>query len=45
MHNLHYYLALMARMRRALDEGTFAAFLAGFLAGPEAQGGVADPRV
>jgi queuine tRNA-ribosyltransferase len=28
IHNLHYYLDLMARMRSAIDEGRFAAFAA-----------------
>jgi queuine tRNA-ribosyltransferase len=36
IHNLHYYLALMARIRAALDAGQFPGFLAGFLASPEA---------
>ena len=30
LHNLHYYLGLMARMRRAIGEGHFEAFRAGF---------------
>jgi queuine tRNA-ribosyltransferase len=29
-HNLHYYQDLMAAMRRAIAEGTFAAFTAAF---------------
>jgi queuine tRNA-ribosyltransferase len=37
IHNLHYYLNLMARIRAALEAGRFAEFAAGFLAGPEAQ--------
>ncbi len=49
IHNLHYYLGLMARIRGALEQGRFGAFLADFLAGPEAQaatsGSPADPRV
>jgi queuine tRNA-ribosyltransferase len=49
VHNLHYYLGLMARMRAAIEEGRFAGFAAGFLAGPEAQpsraGIPADRRV
>ncbi len=49
IHNLHYYLALMARIRAALDAGRFEAFQAEFLAGPEAglltSGSPADPRV
>ncbi len=49
IHNLHYYLSLMSRMRAALETGQFERFVADFLAGPEA--GVAmtaipaDPRV
>jgi len=35
LHNLHYYLDLMRRIREAIDEGRFAAFAADFLAGPE----------
>ena len=30
LHNLHFYLDLMARMRAAIGEGRFAAFRAGF---------------
>ena len=49
IHNLHYYLGLMARIRAALEQGRFGAFLADFLAGPEARaatsGNPADPRV
>lgn len=35
VHNLHYYLGLMARIRTAIEAGRFAAFAAAFLAGPE----------
>jgi len=28
IHNLRYYLDLMARMRAAIEKGTFAAFVA-----------------
>ena len=49
IHNLHYYLSLMARLRAALDEGRFERFVADFLAGPEATPAMAatptDPRV
>jgi len=49
IHNLHYYLSLMARIRAALDEGRFEAFEAEFLSSPEAvpvtSGSPADPRV
>ncbi|HET7202806.1 MAG TPA: tRNA guanosine(34) transglycosylase Tgt [Steroidobacteraceae bacterium] len=37
IHNLHYYLNLMTRIRAALEAGRFAEFQAGFLTGPEAQ--------
>jgi queuine tRNA-ribosyltransferase len=37
IHNLHYYLSLMARIRTAIEAGRYAEFLAGFLAGPEAR--------
>jgi queuine tRNA-ribosyltransferase len=49
IHNLHYYLGLMARIRAALEAGRFGQFAAGFLAGPEssvaAAGSAAGPRV
>ena len=32
IHNLHYYQTLMAGLRRALEEGTFAAFVDSFYA-------------
>jgi queuine tRNA-ribosyltransferase len=35
IHNLHYYLDLMRRIRAAIDAGCFAAFRDEFLAGPE----------
>jgi queuine tRNA-ribosyltransferase len=37
IHNLHYYLSLMARLRAAIEAGRYPAFLAEFLGGPEAQ--------
>jgi queuine tRNA-ribosyltransferase len=37
IHNLHYYLSLMARIRAAIEAGRYPAFVAEFLAGPEAQ--------
>ena len=30
LHNLHFYLDLMSRSRRSIEDGTFAAFRAGF---------------
>jgi queuine tRNA-ribosyltransferase len=37
IHNLYYYLGLMARLREAIGAGRFADFRADFLAGPESQ--------
>jgi queuine tRNA-ribosyltransferase len=49
IHNLHYYLQLMTRIRAALEAGRFSQFATGFLAGPEARNAAtdspADPRV
>ena len=49
IHNLHYYLALMQRIRAAIDQGTFGRFAAEFLGGPEGQpkpaGSPGGPRV
>jgi len=38
IHNLHYYLHLMARMRAAIREGRFEQWRAGFYAGQESSG-------
>jgi len=35
VHNLHYYLGLMKRIRVAIDADRYSAFAAEFLAGPE----------
>jgi len=35
LHNLHYYLQLMQRIREAIEQGVFEAFSAAFLSGPE----------
>ena len=35
IHNLHYYLSLMARIRKAIEEDRFAAFSEAFLASAE----------
>jgi queuine tRNA-ribosyltransferase len=35
LHNLHYYLGLMRRIRVAIETGDFGRFAAEFLAGPE----------
>jgi queuine tRNA-ribosyltransferase len=49
IHNLHYYLALMGRIRAAMEAERFERFVADFLAGPEATPAMAatpaDPRV
>jgi queuine tRNA-ribosyltransferase len=49
IHNLHYYLALMSRIRAAIERGAYARFAADFLAGPEGLavpgGSGASPRV
>jgi queuine tRNA-ribosyltransferase len=49
IHNLHYYLALMQRIRAAIDQGTFGRFAAEFLGGAEGQpkpaGSPGGPRV
>jgi queuine tRNA-ribosyltransferase len=42
IHNLHYYLDLMRRIRAAIEGGGFQAFAAAFLAGPEGAGNGAD---
>ena len=36
IHNLHYYIGLMARIRDSIEQGRFEQFRAAFLAGPEA---------
>jgi len=41
IHNLHYYLDLMRRIRGAIEGGSFGRFAAAFLAGPEAGPNVA----
>jgi queuine tRNA-ribosyltransferase len=49
IHNLHYYLDLMRRIRSAVERGEFGRFAATFLAGPESgrdePGGTTVPRV
>jgi queuine tRNA-ribosyltransferase len=35
IHNLHYYLRLMGRVRSAIEAGCYGRFAADFLAGPE----------
>jgi len=35
VHNLHYYLGLMARIRAAIEADRYAGFAADFLSGPE----------
>jgi queuine tRNA-ribosyltransferase len=38
IHNLHYYLHLLRRIRAAIEAGDYARFAAAFLAGPEGAG-------
>jgi queuine tRNA-ribosyltransferase len=38
IHNLHYYLQLLRRIRDAIEAGDYARFAAAFLAGPEGAG-------
>jgi queuine tRNA-ribosyltransferase len=35
IHNLHYYLGLMARIRAAIEDGRYVEFARAFLSGPE----------
>jgi len=35
IHNLHYYLQLLARIRAAIEDGRYAEFARAFLSGPE----------
>jgi queuine tRNA-ribosyltransferase len=35
IHNLHYYLRLMTRIRAAIEEGRYSEFASAFLGGPE----------
>jgi len=49
IHNLHYYLGLMRRIRAAVGQGAYPRFAAALLAGPEGRGNGAGsdaaPRV
>jgi queuine tRNA-ribosyltransferase len=38
IHNLHYYLRLMTRIRAAIEGGRYGEFARGFLGGPEGTG-------
>jgi queuine tRNA-ribosyltransferase len=38
IHNLHYYLRLMTRIRAAIEDGRYGEFARGFLGGPEGTG-------
>jgi queuine tRNA-ribosyltransferase len=42
IHNLHFYLNLMRRARRAIEDGTFARLRAQFVAGYKTRGETAD---
>jgi queuine tRNA-ribosyltransferase len=43
LHNLHFYLDLMCRARNAIENGTFADFRAGFVAGYKTRNASPDP--
>jgi queuine tRNA-ribosyltransferase len=43
IHNLHFYLDLMARIRGAIEQGAFGAFAARYDRGPGAEGGSSVP--
>ena len=43
LHNLTYYLGLVARMRRAIEGGTFGRFREEFLDGPEGRVSIEEP--
>ena len=38
IHNLHYYLDLLRRIRGAIEQGEYPRFAAAFVAGPEGPG-------
>ena len=44
LHNLHYYLGLMARVRAAIEADCYTAFAQDFLAGPEGAARNADSK-
>jgi queuine tRNA-ribosyltransferase len=43
IHNLHFYLALMKRARTTIEEGTFAEFRKGFVAGYQTRAELNSP--
>jgi queuine tRNA-ribosyltransferase len=45
IHNLHFYLELMNRARRAIEDGTFADFRARFVAGYRTRAGFPDSEI
>jgi queuine tRNA-ribosyltransferase len=45
IHNLHFYLDLMCRARRAIEDGGFADFRARFVAGYETRNGLQDSAI
>jgi queuine tRNA-ribosyltransferase len=45
LHNLHFYLELMNRTRRAIEDGTFADFRARFVAGYRTRDGFPDSEI
>jgi queuine tRNA-ribosyltransferase len=45
LHNLHFYLDLMSRVRRAIEDGSFADFRARFVGGYETRQGLQDSAI
>jgi queuine tRNA-ribosyltransferase len=45
VHNLHFYLDLMTRARRAIEDGSFADFRSRFVAGYRTRDGVPDLEI
>ena len=45
LHNLHFYLGLMSRARRAIEDGSFAEFRARFVAGYETRHGLPEAAI
>ena len=45
IHNLHFYLGLMSRARRAIETGSFAAFRAEFVASYETRSGPPNSEI
>jgi queuine tRNA-ribosyltransferase len=45
LHNLHFYLDIMSRARRALEDRSFADFRARFVAGYETRNSLPDSAI